>query len=81
MTIKARYDGKVLVPDEPLDLPTDQRVEVDVRPLQAGSDDQPMTAHELATGEWVGAWANRQDITDSTEFVREIRRRIDRREL
>jgi len=80
MTIKARYDGKVLVPDEPLDLPKDQRVEVEVRPLQPPQD-QPMTARELASGEWVGGWANRDDITDSTEFVREIRRRIDRREL
>ena len=80
MTIKARFDGKVLVPEEPLDLPKDQRVEVDVRPLQP-HDDQGMTARELATGEWVGAWANRDDITDSTEYVRELRRRIDRREL
>jgi hypothetical protein len=80
MTIKARFDGKVLVPDEPLDLRKDQRVEVDVRPLQPGDEDG-MTAGELATGEWVGAWAHRDDITDSTEYVRELRRRIDRREL
>jgi hypothetical protein len=80
MTIKARFDGKVLVPDEPLDLTKDERVEVDVRRLQPRQT-TPMTAGELATGEWVGGWADRDDITDSTEFVREIRRRIDRREL
>jgi hypothetical protein len=80
MTIKARFDGKVLVPDEPLNLQKDQRVEVDVRPLHAG-EEAGMTARELATGEWVGAWAHRDDITDSTEYVRELRRRIDRREL
>lgn len=80
MTIKARFDGKVLVPDEPLDLPKDQQVELVVRAVQP-REVQSMTAGELATGEWVGAWADRDDITDSTEFVREIRRRIDRREL
>jgi hypothetical protein len=80
MTIKARYDGKVLVPDEPLDLSKDERVELDVRRVQP-HEIKPMTAGELASGEWVGGWADRDDIKDSTEFVREIRRRIDRREL
>ncbi|MEA2735281.1 MAG: hypothetical protein QOE14_1732 [Humisphaera sp.] len=80
MTIKARFDGKVLVPEEPLDLSKDERVELDVRRAQT-QEISGMTAGELATGEWVGGWADRDDINDSTEFVRELRRRIDRREL
>ena len=33
LTIKAHFDGKVLVPDEPLDLETDQAVELQVKPV------------------------------------------------
>ena len=80
MTVKAHFDGKVLVPDEPLDLEKDQKVELTIQPLPADGT-KHMTGAELASGEWVGAWADRTDITDSTEFVNEIRRRIERREL
>jgi hypothetical protein len=31
MTIRAHFDGKVIVPDEPLDLPVGQELEVDLR--------------------------------------------------
>ena len=34
LTIKAHFDGKVLVPDEPIDLEMNQAVELDVRPVQ-----------------------------------------------
>jgi hypothetical protein len=30
MTIRAHFDGKVLVPDEPLELPVDQPLEIEV---------------------------------------------------
>jgi hypothetical protein len=80
MTIKARFDGKAFVPEEPLDFPKDQPVLIEI--LSAPSEPhKPMTAGELANSEWVGAWADRKDITDSTEFVNDIRRRIERREL
>jgi hypothetical protein len=80
MTVKAHFDGKVLVPDEPLDLAKDQKVELTIQPLPV-EPTKHMTCAELASGEWVGAWADRTDITDSTEFANEIRRRIERREL
>ena len=32
--IKAHFDGKVLVPDEPVDLPVNQPIEVFARPLE-----------------------------------------------
>ena len=35
MTIKAHYDGKVLVPDEPVDLPINCPLELKVQPLSA----------------------------------------------
>ena len=80
MTIKAHYDGKVLVPDEPVNLQKDQQVELEIRPV----DSQPrkyMTAAEFAKSDIVGMWADREDIQDSTEWVNELRRRIERREL
>jgi hypothetical protein len=33
LTIRAHFDGKVIVPDEPVDLPVDQRLEVQVKPI------------------------------------------------
>ena len=38
ITIAARYDGHVLVPDRPLDLPTGQRVTVEVAEASEGDD-------------------------------------------
>ncbi|MFN0134545.1 MAG: hypothetical protein ACKVS9_00335 [Phycisphaerae bacterium] len=32
MKIRARYDGKTIVPDEPLDLPADTALDVEVYP-------------------------------------------------
>jgi hypothetical protein len=80
MTIKAHFDGKVIVPDEPVDLPVGQQVELQV--VDVGPKPKKyMTARELAESPVVGMWADRTDITDSTEFVNELRRRIERREL
>ena len=31
MVIRAHFDGKVLVPDEPLDLPVDEPLELELR--------------------------------------------------
>lgn len=33
MTVRAQFDGKVLVPKEPLDLPVGQVVDLDVTPV------------------------------------------------
>ncbi|NLC55946.1 MAG: hypothetical protein GX774_03810 [Armatimonadetes bacterium] len=33
LTIRAHWDGKVFVPDEPVDWPVDQPLEVELRPL------------------------------------------------
>lgn len=35
MTIRAHYDGKVIVPDEPVDLPINQTLELEVKPTVA----------------------------------------------
>jgi len=35
MTLNARYDGKVIVPDEPLNLPANQKVRITVEPIDS----------------------------------------------
>jgi hypothetical protein len=37
-TIRARFDGRVIVPEEPVDLPPDQELEVELRPIPAPPD-------------------------------------------
>lgn len=34
MTVRARFDGKAFVPVEPVDIPKDQMVELDIREAQ-----------------------------------------------
>jgi hypothetical protein len=38
LTIRAHFDGKVIVPDEPVDLPVDQPLEVELKPIVAEED-------------------------------------------
>ncbi len=35
MTLRVHFDGKVLVPDEPVDLPVNCALEVQVKPLES----------------------------------------------
>ena len=35
ISIRAHFDGKVIVPDEPVDLPVDAALDVEVRPHRA----------------------------------------------
>ena len=82
MTIRCHFDGKVIVPDEPIELPVNQPLYVTVENgavLVDPPNGKPLTAQELANSPLVGIWANRKDIRDSTEFSRDLRRRAERR--
>jgi hypothetical protein len=57
MTVHAHFDGKVLVPDEPLDLPPNQPVIVDIRPVNGA----PPDSEESATA-WIAANAVDTDV-------------------
>ena len=46
--LKAHFDGKVLVPDEPADLPRNCVLEVHVKPLATESDDGKTPLQRLA---------------------------------
>lgn len=81
MTIKAHFDGKVLVPDEPLNLTKDQHVLLHISPVSA-QPTQRVTGPELARiVQNDPAWADRGDIGDSVDFVNDVRRRIELGEL
>lgn len=62
-TVKAHFDGKVLIPDEPVNLPANCAVELEVRPIS----DKPLLA--LATqleqlpghGDWPEDGAGQHD--------------------
>lgn len=49
MTVKAHFDGKVLVPDEPVDWPVNQPLKVTVQPAEPGEPPLVKLARELAT--------------------------------
>ena len=75
MTIRCHFDGKVFVPDEPIDLPVNEpllvridRGVVIVQPPEGKGTVGDMLKH-------VGIWKDRTDIVDSTEFVRKLRLR------
>jgi hypothetical protein len=89
IAIRAHFDGKVFVPDEPVDLPVGKVAEIRVE-----SGDQPeglpgisitdppggpATAQGLLLSGIIGLWADRDDIGDSTEFVRRLRRQAEQR--
>ncbi len=83
MTIKAHFDGKVIVPDEPVNLPKDQQLEISILPV--ANDDRPyMTGAELARyiqehPEISEYWEQLAAGRDSTEVARELREEAERR--
>jgi len=48
MKILARYDGKVIVPEEPVDLPVDQRLQVDLQLLPSEALQTPLVQRRAA---------------------------------
>jgi hypothetical protein len=84
MTIKAHFDGKVLVPDEPVNLPEGTPLVLHVEspaqpPQEQKAESRGMTAGELLQSGFVGLWKDREDIGDTLEFARKLRDRAQRR--
>ncbi|HEX3356508.1 MAG TPA: hypothetical protein VHS31_05950 [Tepidisphaeraceae bacterium] len=81
MTIRCHFDGKVFVPDEPIDLPGNQSLLVHIEPgvvIKEPANGGNGTVGELR--KFMGIWKDRTDISDSTEFVQELRRRAQHQE-
>jgi hypothetical protein len=84
MTIKAHFDGKVLVPDEPLALREGQEVELTIQALSK-EEKKGMTGRELveyihAHPELTQMWEEIAAGRDSVEVAQELRRRAWSRE-
>jgi hypothetical protein len=56
MRVNAHFDGRVIIPDEPLDLPANQPLVIRIEPHSAGSE----AADESALG-WLAANAIETD--------------------
>lgn len=52
-TIRAHYDGRVIIPDEPVDLPVNEPLEFDLRPSPACLPWNPVESAEA--WEWMKA--------------------------
>jgi len=66
--IRAHYDGKAFVPDEPVALPKNTPLFILV------GKKRPMTGKDILNSGFVGLWKDRTDIGDSVEFARKLRK-------
>lgn len=76
LIIRAHFDGKTIVPDEKVDLPPDQPMEVELRLLPPSGDAvEPSKAEglDITSMPFFGMWATREDMADSVKWVREER--------
>lgn len=78
ITTEARYEGRYLVLEEPLNLPEGQRVRVTIVPVE------DLTAGQRVVAQWrqagvVGAWAHQKPDVPSTRFARLLRQKAIRR--
>jgi hypothetical protein len=81
--IRCHFDGKVIIPDEPVDLPINKPLFIRVSPGVVFVDPpsgKPATVGDLLASGFVGGWKDRTDIADSLEYARELRRRAEGRQ-
>jgi hypothetical protein len=73
--IKAHFDGKVFVPDEPVDFPVDRPIILHVEAVLPDAS-AAETARRLAEDP---PWRDRTDIGDSLEYARQLRKQAETR--
>jgi hypothetical protein len=71
-TIRAHFDGKAIIPDEPFDVPVNQPLTIYVD--ASVSPQQSITGAEIVQSGFAGLWKDRDDIGDSVEYARKLRR-------
>lgn len=79
--IRAHYDGKTLVPNEPLELPQDQELQIDIR-VPSGcirKRGARRSRRGITSMPFFGMWADREDMKDSISWVRKERERWNER--
>lgn len=79
--VLAHFDGKTIVPNEPLELPKDQELEVEIRVI-TGSRRKRRSKHpigRITSLPFFGMWADREDMKDGAAWVRKERERWNER--
>lgn len=79
--IRCHFDGKAFVPDQPVSLPVNSVLFIDLveaTGIVNPPNGKPMTVGELRKSGMVGAWSHRKDIKDSAKFARALRERAQR---
>jgi hypothetical protein len=64
--IRAHYDGQVIVPDEPIDLPVHQALEVEVRPVVAAGDEASHAERRVALERFLARAMHGLKISDES---------------
>ena len=64
MTLRAHFDGKVIVPDEPLDLPVDSAVEIVVKCVPPEKDKSFKQRHGIPLARNDGVKMTSAEVTD-----------------
>ena len=67
-TLKAVFDGEVFRPEEEIKLEPNTRVEITIKVKP-----QKQSKSALETEPFVGMWRDRDDLKDSTAWVRGVR--------
>lgn len=73
ITIKAHYDGKVFIPDEPLELETNQQVKISLSQLKTSVKNKAAKTLNIRDMPIFGMWKDRKDIDESIDLVNEER--------
>ena len=85
LTLKAHFDGKTIVPDEPVTFAAGTELTIHVEPATPAESEPDAnrypTIGELLSSGAFGGWADRTDITDSVAYARQLREKAQRREL
>ncbi len=81
LRVRAHFDGKSIVPNEPLDLPKDQELEIEVRimPRAGRRRSAKRLPARVTSMAFFGMWADREDMKDSADWVRKERERWNER--
>lgn len=77
---RGRVQAGAIVFPEPLDLPDGTEVSVSIEPLtDTGQSSDASDGSDFGSLPFFGMWADREDMQDSTAWVRQERRRWQRR--
>lgn len=71
-TIRGHYDGRVFVPEEPVNFSSNEQVLLHVQRLHQPND-KHISAREVATSSVVGMWRNMWPDQSSSNIARGLR--------